>query len=158
MRRFVGLAALFGVVLSAWGFPSRFKYEMAVCPTGSQLACIAAQACSAGTCNGTAPSTSLEGMSLSGVSGYRLTVCAASGQTLSGAGSMQSYAWNSAEQLWARDPGLDQNVTASGKQCQTFPDFKTGLQYDRVRFVASGVTVSGGSTLDALLEAQLVQR
>lgn len=156
-KRALALLALVGIVFAAWAFPYTYKYEMATCPSGAVFTqCVAAQACSAGSCTGTAPSTSTEGMLLGGVTGYRLTICAAGGQTLSGAGTMQAYAWNSAEGLWSRDLGLDQNVTASGKQCQTFPDFKVGLSYDRVRFVASAVTVSGGSGLDVLLEGQQV--
>lgn len=147
----VSLVVVAAVAVAA---PFTYKYEMASCP-GWTVAnnCIAAQACSAGSCSGTAPSTSTEGMSLGGVGGFRLSICAASGQTLSGTGTMQAYDYVVAEGLWSRDVGLDQTVTATGR-CQTFPDFIVGGRFDRVRFVSSAVTVSAGTTLDVILDGQ----
>lgn len=163
MRRFLLPSALLavlasGLAVAAWVVPYTYRYEMATCPGNANPGmCTAAQTCSAGSCTGTAPTTQYEGMGLYGVTSYRLTACAASGQTLSGAGTLQAYGFNSAENVWVRNPGLDQSVTASGKQCQAFPDFLVGIQYGRVRFVSSGVTVSGGSTLDVLLDGYAVQ-
>lgn len=152
------LLALSGLVWAAWVAPYTYRYEMATCPNGANAGmCIAAQTCSAGSCTGTAPTGMNEGMTLYGVVAYRLSVCAASGQTLSGAGTLQAYRYDSAENQWIRNKGLDQTVNASAVQCQTFPDVAvSGGQLGRIRFVASSVTVSGGSTLDVLLEGYAV--
>lgn len=148
---------LFSVITSAaWVAPYTYRYEMVTCPDGSNPGmCIAAQTCSVGSCSGTAPSGPNEGMILFGVVSYRLTICAAAGQTLSGGGTVLAYRYDGAEGLWPPNHYLDQAVpsTASGQRCHTFPDFIViGGQTGRVRFVASSVTVSGGTTLDVLLE------
>jgi hypothetical protein len=113
------------------------------------------QTCTTGTCaRAAAPTTNAEGMSLYMVTGYRLSICAAIGQTLSGAGTMQAYWCDSLSALCMRSPQLDQSVTASGVQCQAFPDFIASfVTYlaDSVVFAASGVTVSGGSALTVRL-------
>lgn len=108
------------------------------------------QTCTAGSCTGSAPTSAAVGANLAWVDGFRLRVCAAAGQTLSGAGTMQAYLCDAVKQACYRNSGLDQAVTTSGVQCVTFPDFKatyiTELA-DTVEFVASGVTVSGGAGL-----------
>lgn len=144
MKRFgvLGVLLLCGAVLA---LPLRYSYEWA---TGGN-----AQPCSAGSCTRSAPTLSTEGMSLIAVYGFRLKVCAASGQTLSGAGTLQAYAYDADEGVWTRNKDLDQLVTNTTR-CQTFPDFRTELRADRVLFAASGVTVSGGSGLDVLLAGQ----
>lgn len=113
------------------------------------------QPCSAGSCTRADPTLSTEGMNLAGISGYRLKVCAAVGQTLTGAGTMKAWTYDADEGVWTRGKDLDQSVTESTKRCQTFPDFITGVRGDRVLFAASGVTVSGGATLDVLLAGQV---
>lgn len=108
------------------------------------------QTCTAGTCAGTTPSSTAVGASMAWVNNYRLRVCAASGQTLSGAGTMQTWFCDVTSRLCYRDPGLDQGVSVSGQQCQLFPDLTVGYitpAADTVEYVASGVTVSGGAAL-----------
>src|SRR4051812_46307439 len=73
-----------------------------------------------------APTLATEGMSLVGVKGFRVSICAQSGQTLSGAGSLRAYLYHSDAALWMRNPSLDLSVTAAGVRCQAFPDFVTG--------------------------------
>lgn len=148
------------LLLTGWAVPYTYRYEMAACPTGANPGmCIAAQPCSAGVCNGIAPSGPSEGMQLYGVAAYRLTTCAAVGQTLGGVGTLLAYRYDGAEGVWIRNPSLNQAVSASGERCQVFPDFVLpGNQSGRVRFVASGVTVSDGTTLDVLLEGYGVAR
>jgi hypothetical protein len=112
------------------------------------------QACSGGTCAGTLPVIGDAGMSLAYVDSFRLGVCAASGQTLSGAGSMLAVWGNSAVNLPFRNNALDQLVTTSGSRCATFPDIVVGEvtpEPDYVIFEASGVTVSGGAALSVYL-------
>lgn len=163
MRLFLSLTLLLAMPSwAAWTAPYTYRYEMAACPDGANPGmCIAAQACAAGSCSGTAPTTGPnDGMMLYGVVSYRLTICAVSGQTLSGAGTMLAYRYDGALELpWVPNAGLNQPVTASGSRCTTFPDFLVvGAQPGRVRFVASGVTVSGGATLDVLLDGYGVLR
>lgn len=157
------LLALSGLALAAWVAPYTYKYEMTSCPAGYNAGlCISPQSCSAGTCNGTAPTLQGEGMVLTGAASYRLRTCAENTalsdggttvQTLSGAGTLQAYWYDPAEALWIRNAGLDVSVNGSGQHCQVWQDFiVTAAQRGRIRYVASGVTVSGGSTLDVLLD------
>lgn len=163
MKKILLLAALAAGVAIASTYPQRYKWQMATCPAGtgydeSYVAqCAAAQVCSAGTCTTAAPATTAtQGMSLLQLKAFRLSICAASGQTLSGAGTMSAYVYQSGEGRWLPDPGLNQTVTATTR-CQAFPDFQVGGSFDRVQFVATGVTVSGGLTLDVLLDGQIDQ-
>lgn len=157
-RRVLWVVALIGGAALA-GWPARYYWEMASCPAGSGSNCVAAQSCSAGSCTGTAPTTSsTQGLSTSGLTAFSLAICAVSGQTLSGAGSMQAYVYRYGTGLWARAPALDQPVPAScaSNRCCAFADMATGVQTDRVYFMASAVTVSSGSTLDVMLDGQPV--
>lgn len=115
------------------------------------------QACSAGTCaRASDPSTATEGMYLGDISHFRVSICAASGQTLSGAGTLQAWRYDTRNGIWERNNDLDQTVDGSGKRCQAFPDFTVGVHNaDRVLFAASGVTVSGGSAVDVRVEGQV---
>lgn len=113
------------------------------------------QACSGGTCAGSVPTSTSNGMQLYGVQGFRLTVCAPSGQTLSGAGTMQAYLCDAAKSVCSRNKGLDVTVNASSVRCQVFPDFTVGVvpwADSTVEFVASGVTVSSGTPLTVYLD------
>lgn len=111
MRRFLVVLALFAlpVVASA----------QAVAPLSE------VDSCSANSCTRAAPTCSAqpyEGFSLLGVRGFNLMVCAASGQTLSGTGTLQMYRCDAFTGLPTRIPGLDQSVTST-TQCQSFTDF-----------------------------------
>lgn len=85
----------------------------------------------------------------------RAYVCAGSGQTLSGAGTLQAY-WrfekNDGTKLVMRNPSLDLTVsvtatscTGSACRCQVFTDRRTG-GVGSLFYVPSGVTLSSGST------------
>lgn len=151
MKRFACLGVVLLVATAAFALPDRYSYEWATSST--------AQACSAGVCTRAAdPTANTEGMNLAGVAGYRLKICAASGQTLTGAGTMKAWTYDADEGVWTRGKDLDQAVTESTKRCQTFPDFVVPVHSDRVLFAASGVTVSGGAGLDVLLRGELVAR
>jgi len=116
-----------------------------------------AQTCNAGTCaRASAPTSNAEGANISSANGYRLSICAASGQTLSGAGTMQAYWCDTLTALCYRNPLNDQNVTGavSGQRCVTWPDFQIAAitgNPDSVVFAASAVTVNGGSALTVQL-------
>jgi len=110
-----------------------------------------AQTCTTGTCTrSAAPVSNAEGMGLKSVRGYRVSACAATGQTLSGAGTLQAYWCDAISGLCMRNKDLDLSVSASGVQCQVWADFQVGQvtqNLDSVVFAASSVTVSGGATL-----------
>lgn len=148
MKRIARVLLLLSVLVAAVAAAHSFRYSYEWASSGT------AQPCTAGTCTRADPTSATEGMSLAGVPGFRLTICAASGQTLSGAGTMKAWVYHPDEAAWARNADLDQTVTVSGKRCQVFPDFLTGVpNNNRVLFAASSVTVSGGSGLDVLVDA-----
>lgn len=83
------------------------------------------------------------------MAGFRVSVCATSGQTLSGAGTLQAWLLDERSGLVMRNPGLDMAISASGTRCQVFPDIRSVMvSSGRVIYAASGVTVSGGATVD----------
>lgn len=104
-----------------------------------------------------APSLSTDGMSLGDVLGFRVSVCAASGQTLTGGGTLRAWLYHTDAGLWMRNPSLDLTVSASGVRCQVFPDAQpVVLLSHRVYFASDTVTVSGGTTLDVRIDAQTI--
>lgn len=106
-----------------------------------------------------APSAAAEGMSLTGVSGYRVSVCASAGNTLSGAGAVDIYGYNPVTGLWGINPALRTTVTATIR-CQTLPDFDAAtlgrMAGWRVLPAANGITVSGGTTVTVSISSCLV--
>lgn len=96
-----------------------------------------------------APTLTSEGMSLSGVKAVRISVCAESGQTLSGTGNIRIYFLHGAAGLWHRNPGADLTVTATTR-CQVFGDLTVAAvavdNGDRVLAATDTLGVSGGTT------------
>jgi hypothetical protein len=121
--------------------PSRYYWETAVPTTRA--------APSATPVDGTVGS----GMKLPSVTGAFVSLCAASGQTLSGAGSLAAYYYDPAAALWMRDPDLDLDVdltaTSCGGspcRCRVWPDFPVPAnKAGYVLFATDGITVSGGT-------------
>jgi hypothetical protein len=111
---------------------------------------------------GTAPTAweSSNAFNLMNVDGYRIRVCAPSGQTLSGAGTLQIYTASTVDGAISRNPSIDETVsvtatscTGAACRCQTFPDREqVAQQGGRLWAVPSGVTVSGGTTVTVLIE------
>jgi hypothetical protein len=105
-----------------------------------------------------APTLVTEGMSLTDangnpVRGFMVSVCAASAQTLSGAGYLRAWVYHPDAALWMRNLSLDLAVTATVR-CQAFPDLRTGYLRDRrVLFATDAVTVSGGTTVTVRIDA-----
>jgi hypothetical protein len=101
---------------------------------------------------GTDPSSASDGMSLLAAGGspirhFWVNLCAASGQTLSGAGTLRAWVYNSRRALWMRNPDLDLAVgsAVAGKRCRAWVDLQVGVKSDRrLHFVSDGVTVSSG--------------
>lgn len=104
--------------------------------------------CSAGTCTETAPSTNT-GTVLLSARGYYLRVCADSGQTLSGAGTMRDYHCSAAlSPSCAQVKGNNQAVTNSAERCEEFIPFVVPYvdnTADTMFWSPTGVTVSSGN-------------
>jgi hypothetical protein len=96
-----------------------------------------------------APSSTTDGMDLTSVMAYRISLCAASGQTLTG-GALQFWAMGT-DSLWGRNPLLDLTVTG-GQRCQVWGDYQVAVPIGRMLPANSGVTVSGGTTATVRLE------
>lgn len=101
-----------------------------------------------------APSTGAAGLDLMNLNGWRVNVCASTGNTLSGAGSLLAYVISARTGLPMRNPTLDFAISVSATscggspcQCQVFPDVQQVMQGGgQLYYQASGVTVSGGTT------------
>lgn len=101
-----------------------------------------------------APTADSSGFALVNVEGFRVSVCAESGQTLAGAGALNAYL-KGHDGLIHRNPSLDLSISVtatscagSACRCQTFPDQRQWAQQSGTLFyVANGVTVSGGTTV-----------
>lgn len=92
------------------------------------------------------PTLATEGMGLSGVKGYRVSVCAESGQTLAGTGNLRAWLYNPDAGLWMRNPALDLAITVTVR-CQVFPDVRVAAELEhRVLYANDTVGVSGGTT------------
>jgi hypothetical protein len=102
--------------------------------------------CASGTCD--APTAAGEGFALSTsdfrVKGIVVTVCADSGQTLSGAGTLTAYTRDSSVALWAVTPDLNLSPATATVRCIAFPAIWVAVPAGRVAFVPTGVTVSAG--------------
>lgn len=105
-----------------------------------------------------APTLSTEGEPLNGDAGavysYRLTLCAPAGQTLSGAGTIDLWYYNTAT-AWSIDPGLVLTASVSGKRCQTFPDVPVGPPTGRFLAAPNGITTSSGTTVTVRYDMEI---
>lgn len=107
---------------------------------------------------GAAPTVAADGVPITGDASFTVFVTAPAAQTLSGAGSMLAYLWDPVQLLWARAPDADKAITVSGTQstsfiavCTPFRNLSTNLP-QRIKYVPSGVTFTGGSGLFVVLE------
>lgn len=112
---------------------------------------------------------------INGESGYRITLLANSGSTLSGAGTVDMYYCPTTNQpagytsslcsgIWPKNPGLSETVTVTATSCrssgagapcpaQTFPDREAfGFPDGWIRPTCNGVTESSGTTPTILVE------
>lgn len=103
--------------------------------------------CGSTTCSGTAPSAASDGVGLQTGTGLRIRLCADSGQTLSGAGTLSAYVRDETDGLWSRVPALDKTVPggASGLRCVGWDENAVLLPYGATVYVPASVTVSGGN-------------
>lgn len=98
---------------------------------------------------GSAPTLSTDGFPVTDNKGIRVTVVAASGQSLSGGGTLQAYYYQPTAGAWFRDEDLDLTIPAdaSGQAGWTFGDMQVAVPVGRAMWVTNGVTVSGGTTV-----------
>lgn len=129
------LVALGAIVAEAQTLPGRVRRFPATTTCGST------------TCSGTAPSAASDGVSLQAATGLRLRLCADSGQTLSGAGTLSAYVRDETDGLWTRVPALDKTVPggASGLRCVGWDENSVLLPYGATVYIPASVTVSGGN-------------
>lgn len=102
-----------------------------------------------------APTTSsTDGIALKGVVGYRLSVCAATSQAITG-GSIIFWVQD-ADGLWGDNPTLKQTLTSTGQRCQVVGgDWEPLVRGGRFLPATSSVTVSGGTTVTVKLLEQI---
>lgn len=100
-----------------------------------------------------APTLITEGISLDKAKGYQVIVSAVTGQTLSGAGTLDSYYWNTALAAWVKGPTLA--VSSSGIRRMTFAPVSVFLPTGRIFFAANGVTISGGTNVDVRVDVHV---
>ncbi len=102
---------------------------------------------------GNVPTSATDGLSLRGVCGLRATVSAESGQTLSGAGTIKFWYYDTtlATPRWMLNQDLSVNVTST-KRDAVLQDYSVLVGYGRVYLEAVSVTASGGTTLVVRLE------
>lgn len=107
--------------------------------------------------------TAGEAVDLNGASGIRVELCAASGQTLAGAGQLDVYLKNKNNEVLfnkelsaALAVGLSStSCTGAACRCRIWPDFKvSGSAFGGAMLaVPNGVTVSGGADVTVRLRA-----
>jgi hypothetical protein len=110
---------------------------------------------------GSAPTLGTDGVSLAGATHYQVTVSAASGQTLSGAGTLTCYYYGAVDGSGTRrwfpcDSTLNVAVNKSGQRDMTSLQFPVGIPSGRLMYVTSGVTVSGGTTVVVTIEVRRI--
>ena len=98
----------------------------------------------AGSGTADAPTLATQGMNLANVGGFSVVASADSGQTLSGAGSLQAYLYDDNVARWARCPDLDLTCGTASVRDLAFPGFSVLSPRGRIAYVPSGVTVSSG--------------
>lgn len=99
---------------------------------------------------GSAPTAATEGMPLKDLTAVSvvLEVNTPASRTLSGAGSLLCYVYDPLVAGWSRHPTGDLTVTLSGVARQSFDPLDVACPRNaRVVWIASGVTVSAGTTV-----------
>lgn len=144
MKRIISLAVIFPVM------------ALAASATYTSLGSRSFKAeCASGTCD--APAGTSQTMDLTGVGSITVTLCAATGATLSGAGTVRAYSWVDSSAPRSRNPDLDLavSVTAATAQCQTWPAIYVPGPRGLASWVVDGVTTSnsGATTIYVMASA-----
>lgn len=97
----------------------------------------------------TAPTTdATEGQALKDLSVIVVVLSAEVTRTLSGAGTLRCYIYDSVIARWVNHPGADIPIATSGKRDFSYGPFAVpGPRNSRIMWIADGVTVSGGTTV-----------
>ncbi|HZI08670.1 MAG TPA: hypothetical protein VEZ71_31930 [Archangium sp.] len=99
------------------------------------------------------------GMDLAGVEGARVALCPASGQSLTGTGSLRAYLYDPAIGEWMRSPDLDlpvSSATTTANRCRVWPDAVTAVRGNgRVLYATDAIGVSGGTSVSVYIVAQV---
>lgn len=86
-------------------------------------------------------------------SGFRVTVCAAAGATITG-GTIRFWHFEERQGLWALNPALNQTLASSSTRCLTLPDLEVHVKNAGWLAVqTSSVTVSSGTTVSIAIES-----
>lgn len=100
-----------------------------------------------------APTAATEGASLAGATGYRVTVSAPSGQTITG-GSILCYTYNPTLKRWARCKSAFDITLLTGVRDSPSEEFKVAVGGGRVLFATDSVTLSGGTTVVVTIDVK----
>jgi hypothetical protein len=122
-------------------------YAHAVAATWSDTDTGVKAVCASGTCDAPVAAASLtDGLDLTTTraKGILVTVCADSGQTLSGAGTLTAYNRDPAVALWAVLPDMNLSPATATVRCISFAGLYVPVSKGRVLWVPTGVTVSAG--------------
>ena len=92
-----------------------------------------------------APTLVTEGISLDGVESFRVILSADEGETLSGAGELECYAYSYLLERWVRVPELDLGTITATFRDMSWGELESLCGFGRVLYAATGVTVSGGT-------------
>jgi hypothetical protein len=94
-----------------------------------------------------ATATSSAGMSLVGVGAFSVTVCAASGQTISTSFALSAYTYGPYEAFWSKASAYDLPAPSAGTgdKCQFIGGFEVDAPAGRVAFAPSAGAVSSGN-------------
>jgi hypothetical protein len=87
-----------------------------------------------------------DGLSIANLMAITVSVYPWTGATLSGAGTLLCWIFNTYQNIWTRCPDLDQTFGTSGIQAQTFASMKMPSRLGMLlNFTTSAVTVSAGT-------------
>lgn len=120
---------------------------MAVSGTNNGQTFISSQWGTSSPITGSAPTDAADGQPLNGLAAITLVISAASGKTLSGAGTMQAYLYDNTLARWVRLPSADFTVDSTGVQDEAFAPVtvETPRPNGRILWVPVGVTFNSGA-------------
>ena len=134
MRKILALA----IFIPTLAFPAAATWTN---PSGTTAVAVCAQA--GVTCD--APTLATQGISLDNVQGFSITACAATGQTLSGAGVLTAYVYDDAVGLWSRLPRPRPHQLHRHRPLRDLGGHLGGGSCGRVAYVPTALTASSNS-------------
>ena len=105
-----------------------------------------------------APTSSTDGMDLSHVLAYRLSVCGIGGN-LQATGSLKVYVYSDTQAAatggngWMHNSDQDKSIANNGEACQLWSDLPSSIHKGRVKYVSTGTTLSAGTQVSVLVQA-----